>query len=58
MRLMLEIVRSPTGRLEGTVQRGQQQDRTGFSGTLELLKVLESELERPAPRIANAEEDR
>jgi hypothetical protein len=48
-RLLVDISRSPAGRLEGAIQRAPDGDPTSFSGTLELLKVIESALdEAPA----------
>ena len=48
MHLMVELLRSVDGRLEGvlTTESGSQQS---FSGTLDLLRILE-ELEPPADR--------
>ena len=40
MRLNLEVSRSETGQFEGTVETGPD-SCVSFSGTLELLKVLE-----------------
>jgi hypothetical protein len=40
-RLVLEIKRTPDGRLEGRVRTQSGDSWTPFSGVLELLKVLE-----------------
>ena len=40
-RLVLEINRTPDGRLEGRVHTESSDSWTPFSGVLELLKVLE-----------------
>jgi hypothetical protein len=45
--LLVDFCRSPEGRLEGTIRTVGEDDRTPFSGTLELLKVLEGALEPP-----------
>jgi len=40
-RLVLEMNRTPDGRLEGRVRTESSESWTPFSGVLELLKVLE-----------------
>jgi hypothetical protein len=40
----LRLVRTPDGRLEGTLQRTGQAEGIAFSGTLDLLKALETAL--------------
>jgi hypothetical protein len=42
-RLVLEVDRSPGGRLEGRVRRDGTDAWRAFSGLLELLKVLEEQ---------------
>jgi hypothetical protein len=44
----VNISRSPSGRLEGTIQAADGDRSVPFSGTLELLKVLEAVLEAPS----------
>jgi hypothetical protein len=46
--LLVDISRSTDGRLEGTIRNGDEGDLTPFSGTLELLKVLEGKIEPPS----------
>lgn len=45
MRLLLEVSRSQEGRLEGTIQSVGHTERSPFSGTLELLRVLEDAID-------------
>jgi hypothetical protein len=45
MHLTVELLRTPDGRLEGTVTTDSGQERC-FEGTLDLLRILE-ELEPP-----------
>jgi hypothetical protein len=47
VRLVVEIVRSSDGRLEGRARPDGSQVSTAFSGVLELLKVLEDLVARP-----------
>jgi hypothetical protein len=42
--LALRLVRTPDGRLEGTLRRPGQAEEIAFSGTLDLLKALETAL--------------
>ena len=46
-RLVMDVKRLPDGRLEGTLRDTDADQPVGFSGTLELLKVLEDTLGRP-----------
>lgn len=48
--VLLALTRSPDGRLQGTIQRPGNPERSPFSGTLELLRVLEDAIgEPPSP---------
>ncbi|MEZ0579973.1 hypothetical protein [Nocardioides sp. MH1] len=42
--LAVRLVRTPDGRLEGTLHRTDQAEEIAFSGTLDLLKALETAL--------------
>jgi hypothetical protein len=44
MRLIADIEKSPDGRLEGTILCEHQDRPISFSGTLELLRILEDEI--------------
>jgi hypothetical protein len=46
MSLLIDVARTPDGRLEGQISRGSSDPGHGFSGVLELLKVLEDLLDR------------
>jgi hypothetical protein len=50
MRLIAEIERSSDGRLEGTILFEHRGQPISFSGTLELLRILEDEV--PSAPIA------
>jgi hypothetical protein len=45
MRLLIEVVRTPDGRLEGRMCRDLTDPFRPFSGVLELLKLLEELLD-------------
>ena len=45
LQLLVEIDRTADGRLEGRIRPGATEQWTGFSGVLELLKVLEDLVE-------------
>jgi hypothetical protein len=45
LQLLVEIDRTPERRLEGRIRPGASEQWTGFSGVLELLKVLEELVE-------------
>lgn len=45
----LLVTRSPSGHLEGSVQADDGSDERGFSGTLELLRLLEDLADGAAP---------
>lgn len=58
MRLLLDIDRTPAGRLEGRVRPEATDSWTIYSGVLELLKVLEELLDRdglPATHAGTAQ---
>ena len=58
MRLLLDIGRTPAGRLEGRVRPEVTDSWTIYSGVLELLKVLEELLDRhelPATHAGTAQ---
>lgn len=46
----MDVRRLPSGRLEGTIQTGQDRRAAAFSGTLELLKTIEDTLNTPTGR--------
>jgi hypothetical protein len=52
--LLLEIDRTPDGRLEGRVRTEVTNPWSPFSGVLELLKVLEQHASISAPSTAHA----
>jgi hypothetical protein len=54
MRLIAEIEKSSDGRLEGTIQCEHRDQPIPFSGTLELLRILEDEVP-PAPAAGPSE---
>jgi hypothetical protein len=54
MRLSMEIRRNEGGHFEGTVT-GEGDAPVAFSGTLELLKVLDDAADRAAPRPGMAD---
>jgi hypothetical protein len=45
MSLLVELTRTPDGRLEGQISRGSSDPEQEFSGVLQLLKVLEDLLD-------------
>jgi hypothetical protein len=46
MSLLIDVARTPDGRLEGRISSGSSDSGREFSGVLELLKVLEDLLDR------------
>jgi len=50
MRLVMEVNRSPEGRLEGRINSDARAEPAEFSGILELLKVLEDLSVSPNPQ--------
>jgi hypothetical protein len=46
VRLLVDVTRTPDGRLEGRISLGSSDPEHTFSGVLELLKVLEDLLDR------------
>jgi hypothetical protein len=55
MRLVVEIDRTPDGRIEGRIRTDPAAPWRPFSGTLELLKVLEDVLD-PATTAVESKE--
>jgi hypothetical protein len=48
IRLLVDVIRTPDGRLEGRICPGSSDAGHDFSGVLELLKVLEDLLDADA----------
>jgi hypothetical protein len=52
LQLLVEIDRTPDGRLEGRIRPDAVEQWTDFSGVLELLKVLEELVEDDSPELS------